>query len=135
LHSRYKLSLYLISLLFPVSVDVFSTFPGELRGVNASNLELTEVGRWAQLWLKFWEPELKLEFWLTLSLAGCITGLWFTKIKMGFSLYRKEKVTAFRTIFEVNSIIGEVWDFMAQFDNKYWENYTFDRYSASELRV
>jgi len=34
-----------------------------------------------------------------------------------------EKVTIYCTISEVNSIIGEVWDFMAQFDDKYWEHY------------
>jgi len=29
---------------------------------------------------------------------------------------RPKKVTVFQAILEVNSIIGEVWDFMAQFE-------------------
>jgi len=37
----------------------------------------------------------------------------------------QKKVNVFHAIFEVNSIIGEVWDFMAQFDDKYGDNYQY----------
>jgi len=43
-------------------------------------------------------------------------------LKKGKVLQNK-KVTIFRAIFELNSIIGEVWDFMAQFDAKYLIHY------------
>jgi len=36
-----------------------------------------------------------------------------------------KKVPVFHAIFNENSIIGEVCNFMAQYDNKYWENYQY----------
>jgi len=41
---------------------------------------------------------------------------------------RQKKVTVLHAIFEVNIIIGEVLDFMSQFDDKYWKNYLYLKY-------
>jgi len=53
-------------------------------------------------------------------------------VSLLFETARPKKVTVCHAIFEVNSTIGKLWDFMAQFDRKCWKNYMIYYPRASE---
>jgi len=79
-------------------------------------------------WLPLWEKNCFRSFNILVIFYILFFIWWRSKYSFFIKYFTCKKVTVFCAIFEVNIIIGEVWYFMAQFENKYWENYQYLKY-------